>query len=409
MAPSCWMTSGSNVVPSISAALALPASAARRSKSRAETRSPLFRESVPRLMSVVISSASRSLVVLPLCADSDCGPETGAVPAGALAACDGCDGGEDVTVAGAGSACTTGLLASASWFECGSTDAIGRPAVGGAPLVGCGSTDAIGRSAVGGAPLVGCGSADAIGRPAVGGAPLVGCGSADAIGRPAVGEPTCVSVFGVSSLDVTVVFVSSQCNVRHVFPSREYVPIKSPNSPAVMTPTVKASHQGLMDAYPSTDHTSLSGTSVRLLVFTPTFGAAQMIYRVAVNPPPRLGEIDAAFASFARERPDALFVVPDGFFYSRRGQFATLTARDRIPAAYWSRDIVAAGGLMSYGTDNADMFHQVGVYTGKILKIARHRGMKKAIVALARRLAVIMHRIWVDGTEFQWTREVTAA
>jgi hypothetical protein len=40
------------------------------------------------------------------------------------------------------------------------------------------------------------------------------------------------------------------------------------------------------------------------------------------------------------------------------------------------------------------------------MKIARHRGMKKAIVALARRLAVIMRRIWVDGTEFRWTREV---
>ena len=43
------------------------------------------------------------------------------------------------------------------------------------------------------------------------------------------------------------------------------------------------------------------------------------------------------------------------------------------------------------------------------MKIARHRGMKKAIVALARRLAIIMHRIWVDGTEFRWTREVAAA
>ena len=42
------------------------------------------------------------------------------------------------------------------------------------------------------------------------------------------------------------------------------------------------------------------------------------------------------------------------------------------------------------------------------MKIARHRGMKKAIVALARRLAVIMHRIWVDGTEFRWTREVAS-
>ena len=43
------------------------------------------------------------------------------------------------------------------------------------------------------------------------------------------------------------------------------------------------------------------------------------------------------------------------------------------------------------------------------VKIARRRGLKKAIVALARRLAVIMHRIWVDGTEFQWTREEAAA
>ncbi len=43
------------------------------------------------------------------------------------------------------------------------------------------------------------------------------------------------------------------------------------------------------------------------------------------------------------------------------------------------------------------------------MKIAKQRGMKKAIVALARRLAVIMHRMWVDGTEFQWTREEVAA
>jgi putative ABC transport system substrate-binding protein len=84
-----------------------------------------------------------------------------------------------------------------------------------------------------------------------------------------------------------------------------------------------------------------------------------------------IGEIDAAFATIARERPDALFVAPDGFFTSRRGQFATLTAVNKIPATYASRDDVAAGGLMSYGTDLADMFHQVGVYTGKILKGAK--------------------------------------
>jgi len=84
-----------------------------------------------------------------------------------------------------------------------------------------------------------------------------------------------------------------------------------------------------------------------------------------------IGDIDAAFAAFAHERPDALFVAPDAFFSSRRVQFATLTARDRIPAAYTTRDAVEAGGLMSYGTDIADMFRQVGVYTGKILKGAK--------------------------------------
>src|SRR5262249_29932919 len=81
-----------------------------------------------------------------------------------------------------------------------------------------------------------------------------------------------------------------------------------------------------------------------------------------------IGEIDAAFAALARERPDALFVGGDAFFLERRVQLATLTARDRIPATYAARELVAAGGLMSYGTDIADMFHQVGVYTGRILK-----------------------------------------
>jgi putative tryptophan/tyrosine transport system substrate-binding protein len=69
-----------------------------------------------------------------------------------------------------------------------------------------------------------------------------------------------------------------------------------------------------------------------------------------------------------RARPDALFIAADAFFVSRVAQFITLTARDRIPATYPIRDFVPAGGLMSYGTDFLDMFHQIGVYTGKILK-----------------------------------------
>jgi putative ABC transport system substrate-binding protein len=84
-----------------------------------------------------------------------------------------------------------------------------------------------------------------------------------------------------------------------------------------------------------------------------------------------IGEIDAAFATFARERPDALFVAGNAFFNSRRVQIASLAARDRIPAFYGSREYVLVGGLVSYGTDPAESWRQVGVYAGSILKGAK--------------------------------------
>jgi putative ABC transport system substrate-binding protein len=79
-------------------------------------------------------------------------------------------------------------------------------------------------------------------------------------------------------------------------------------------------------------------------------------------------DIDTAFDTLARERADALFVASDAFFAGRRAQFVTLAARDRIPATYEHREYVAAGGLMSYGTDMVDGWRQVGAYAGQILK-----------------------------------------
>jgi len=79
-------------------------------------------------------------------------------------------------------------------------------------------------------------------------------------------------------------------------------------------------------------------------------------------------EIEAAFAGFARDRPDALIVAPDGFLRSRGTQLVLLATRDRIPTVFPNREGVEAGGLMSYGTDLAEMVRQVGIYTGKILK-----------------------------------------
>jgi putative ABC transport system substrate-binding protein len=82
-------------------------------------------------------------------------------------------------------------------------------------------------------------------------------------------------------------------------------------------------------------------------------------------------EIDAAFATLARERPDALFVGTNGLFINRRVQLINLAARERIPATYSGRAAVTVGGLMSYGTNGADSIRQVGVYTGSILKGAK--------------------------------------
>jgi putative tryptophan/tyrosine transport system substrate-binding protein len=82
-------------------------------------------------------------------------------------------------------------------------------------------------------------------------------------------------------------------------------------------------------------------------------------------------EIDAAFAAFARERIDALFVGPDLFFIGRRAQLVTLSARHALPATFPSRDFAEIGGLMSYGADIADAWRQVGGYAGRILKGAK--------------------------------------
>jgi len=82
-------------------------------------------------------------------------------------------------------------------------------------------------------------------------------------------------------------------------------------------------------------------------------------------------EIDAAFATFARERPDALFLGVDPFLNSRRAQLVNLAARYAIPATFSNRDFAEIGGLMSYGADIVDAFRQLGIYAGRILKGAK--------------------------------------
>jgi putative ABC transport system substrate-binding protein len=82
-------------------------------------------------------------------------------------------------------------------------------------------------------------------------------------------------------------------------------------------------------------------------------------------------EIDAALATFVRERPDALFVGGDPFLLGQRNQLVLLAARHTVPTTYPQREYVDAGGLMSYGTSVPNGYRQAGVYTGRILRGAK--------------------------------------
>jgi putative ABC transport system substrate-binding protein len=97
-------------------------------------------------------------------------------------------------------------------------------------------------------------------------------------------------------------------------------------------------------------------------------GARSVGLQVRVFRASTAAEIDAAFDTFGREGHDALFVAPDSFFSSRRAQFAAVAARQHIPACYSDRETVVAGGLMSCGVNYLDVYWQVGIYTGNILK-----------------------------------------
>jgi len=99
--------------------------------------------------------------------------------------------------------------------------------------------------------------------------------------------------------------------------------------------------------------------------------ARAMSLQLQVQKAGTIGEIDSAFASFARERADALFVGPEPVFRARRVQLALLAAHHRLPATYSLRDYAEAGGLMSYGPSLTVSFLQVGAYVGRILKGAK--------------------------------------
>jgi putative ABC transport system substrate-binding protein len=79
-------------------------------------------------------------------------------------------------------------------------------------------------------------------------------------------------------------------------------------------------------------------------------------------------DFDRVFATLAEMRVGGLVIGADAFFTSRARQLAELTASHSLPAIYWQGEYAKAGGLMSYGTNYADLYRQAGIYTGRILK-----------------------------------------
>jgi putative ABC transport system substrate-binding protein len=80
------------------------------------------------------------------------------------------------------------------------------------------------------------------------------------------------------------------------------------------------------------------------------------------------GDLDTAFANLVQRRVGALLIGNDSFFISRREQIVAMAASRAIPTMYFVREFAVAGGLISYGTSNADAYRLVGVYVGRILK-----------------------------------------
>jgi putative ABC transport system substrate-binding protein len=99
--------------------------------------------------------------------------------------------------------------------------------------------------------------------------------------------------------------------------------------------------------------------------------AEAMKQQVHVVTASTVGDIDAAFATFVQQRPDALLVANDPFFDGRRAQIVALAEHHTLPAIYPDRAYVAEGGLVSYGSSLADSYRRVGIYAGRILKGAK--------------------------------------
>jgi putative ABC transport system substrate-binding protein len=133
--------------------------------------------------------------------------------------------------------------------------------------------------------------------------------------------------------------------------------------PAAVTKRVQLIHELTIAYLMNPNHPSgeiemnAAQTAIRSL------GREMLVLRASNEP-----ELDVAFTTMAQQQIGALVVASDPFFWSRRGELASLAARYRLPAIYYLPEFARAGGLMAYGNNLVDIYRLVGVYVGRILK-----------------------------------------
>jgi ABC-type uncharacterized transport system substrate-binding protein len=144
-------------------------------------------------------------------------------------------------------------------------------------------------------------------------------------------------------------FLSSELAAKRLAPLREMVP-SAIRIAVLVDPTFPPTEALLQD----------------IATAAPTMGLQIQVLNASTS-----REINAAFAAFVRERPDALFVGTGPFLTNRRVQLVLLAGRHGIPAIYGARQYTDAGGLMNYGPNIVDAYRQMGTYAGRILKGAK--------------------------------------
>ena len=114
-------------------------------------------------------------------------------------------------------------------------------------------------------------------------------------------------------------------------------------------------------------------------------------------------QIEAAFGAITRERAGALIVLPDPFFFTQARQIAELAVKGRLPTMFWTRELAEAGGLMSYGQNNAEHFRRAATYVDKILKGAKPGDLP---VEQSTRLELVINRKTAKALGLDVTNEL---